>query len=97
MTLQFDCNEDRVEGEISSILEPLLAVLPSFDHLIRPLQHAHWNRQADLLRCFQVDDKLELPRLLHRQISRVSAFQYLVHVLGRSCGTGHRSLPPRRP
>jgi putative transposase len=35
-----------------------LGFLPSLDHLIGPCQHVRWNRQADLLRGFQIDDKL---------------------------------------
>ena len=52
----------------------------SLDHLIRPREHFRRNGQADLLRCFQVDHKLKLRCLLHRQISRFGTFQDLVHV-----------------
>ena len=45
------------------------------DHPIRPHQHVRWNRQADLLRRFQVDHQLKLRRLLHRQIRRLGAFK----------------------
>ena len=51
----------------------------SSNHLIRPLQHAAWNCQSDLFRCLQIDDKLKLRCLLHRQISRLGTFQDLVH------------------
>ena len=34
--------------------------------LIRPRQYVRWNRQADLLGRFQIDDELELDRLLNR-------------------------------
>src|SRR5262249_52337855 len=54
----------------------------SFDHFVRPRQHVRRNRQADLLRDFQIDDELELLRLLYREISRLGAFQDLVHVGG---------------
>ena len=53
-----------------------------FDHLIRPRQHVRRNRQTDLLGGFQIDDELELFRLLHRQVSRLGAFQNLVHICG---------------
>jgi hypothetical protein len=33
---------------------------------IRPRQHIGRDGEADLLRCFQIDDRLELRRLLHR-------------------------------
>ena len=36
------------------------------DHFIRPHQHVRRNRQADLLGGFQIDDELELRRLLDR-------------------------------
>jgi hypothetical protein len=38
----------------------------SYD-LIRPHQHIGTNRQADLLRRFEIDDELELLRLLKGQ------------------------------
>ena len=48
------------------------------DHLIRPRQHIRRDRQADLLRGFQVDHELDLRRLLNRQISRLGTFKDLV-------------------
>jgi hypothetical protein len=36
----------------------------SLDHLVRPDQHVWWNRQANLLGCFQINDQLKLLRLL---------------------------------
>src|SRR4029077_11896510 len=63
----------------------------SLSHLIRPCQDVGRNGEADLLGCFEIDDQLEFHRLLDRKISRLGAFQYLVHVyssrnsiLGRS-------------
>src|SRR5215510_3136561 len=55
-----------------------------FNHLIRPLEHADWNCQTDLFCRLETDHKLELRRLLHRQISRFGTFQYLVHVNSRA-------------
>src|SRR5262249_10900565 len=52
------------------------------NHLIRSCQHVRRNRQTDLLGGFEVDDELELRRLLHREISRLGAFQNLVHIRG---------------
>src|SRR5262249_3558581 len=46
--------------------------LLSLDHLIRSRQHVRRNRQADLLGCFEIDDELELRRLLDWQVSRLS-------------------------
>src|SRR5262249_36956588 len=56
----------------------------SLDHLVRSRQHVRRNRQADLLRCLQVDHKLKLSCLLYRQVSRFGAFQDLVDVVGRT-------------
>ena len=63
-------------------MENISSILALFDHLIRPLQHAAWNCQTDLLCSFEVDYKFKLRRLLHRQISRFGTFQNLVHVDG---------------
>ena len=43
-------------------------------------QHIRRYRQADLLSGFEVDNQLELRRLLHREIGGLGAFQNLVHV-----------------
>src|SRR4030095_294209 len=51
-----------------------------FDYFIRPRQHIWRNRETNLLRCFQIDDELELLRLLHRQVGGLSTFQNLVDV-----------------
>ena len=53
-----------------------------FNDLVRSRQHIRRDRQADLLRRFEIDDELEFVRLLHRQISRLGAFQNFVDVGG---------------
>ena len=53
-----------------------------FDDFVRPHQHVGWYREADLLRGFQIDDELELLRLLDGQIRRLSPFENLVHKSG---------------
>ena len=45
-------------------------------------QHVRRNRQADLLGGFQIDDELELLRLLDWKIRGLGAFEDLVHVGG---------------
>ena len=60
-----DVSSDLIEGAINSILASLLRSLASLDHLVRPRQHVRWNRQADLLRGFKIDDQLELIDCLH--------------------------------
>ena len=50
---------------------------------------------TDLLRCLQVDDKLKLGRLLHRQVEPAGAFQDLVNVVGgRAAITGRYHVRP---
>ena len=52
----------------------------SSDHLIRPYQNIRRHRQADLFRCFQIDDELELDRLLDGKVGGLCAFQNFVNV-----------------
>jgi hypothetical protein len=53
------------------------AIENSFNDSIRPHQHVGRNRQADLLRGFQIDDELEVYRLLHGQVGGLGAFETL--------------------
>src|SRR5215813_1599361 len=46
----------------------------SSNNLIRSRQHVRRNREADLLRRLEVNDQLELCRLLHREIGWLSTF-----------------------
>ena len=55
----------------------LTLTLMSFNHFIRSRQHVRRNRQADLLGCFQIDDELELRRLLDGKIGGLGAFRIL--------------------
>src|SRR4029434_2854749 len=55
-----------------------------FDDFIRSRKKFGGECQSDLFRCLQVDHKLKLRRLLHRQISRFGTFQNLVHVNSRA-------------
>ena len=52
------------------------------DYLIRPGQHRLWDRQPKRLRGLEVDDELELRRLLDGEIGRLGALQDLRHVGG---------------
>ena len=47
---------------------------------IRPLQQRRRDRQAEGLGGLEVDDQLELRRLLDGQVGGLGAFQDLVHV-----------------
>src|SRR5215470_18557446 len=59
-----------------------LAGLP--DHLVRLEEEHRGNGQAEGLGGLQVDDQLELYRLLDREVGGFSAFQNLVYVGGGS-------------
>src|SRR5262249_22463073 len=54
----------------------------SFDHSIRPCQDIRRNRQGDLLSGFEIDNELELLRLLHLEVGGLWTLQNLVHVGG---------------
>jgi hypothetical protein len=47
----------------------------SLDYLSRSRQHIRWNRQADLFCSLEINDQLDLRRLLHRQVSRLGPLQ----------------------
>jgi hypothetical protein len=54
----------------------------SSDDSIRSGQHVWRNREADLLGGFEIDNELELRRLLDRQVGWLSAFQNFVYEYG---------------
>ena len=54
------------------------------DHLIRPLEHAIRNYQADLVCCLQVNDEFKLRWLLDRQVTRFCTLEDFVHVNRRA-------------
>ena len=70
-----DCVRYCVMIAIHSLL--LTPSRPSPNHPIRPRQNVRGNHQSDLLGGFEVDDQLELLRLLHRQVGRLGAFKIL--------------------
>src|SRR5438132_9988225 len=55
-------------------------LMPSLNDFVRPRQHIGRDRQADLLGRFQIDNELELLRLLDGEISRLGTFQDFIHV-----------------
>src|SRR5215831_19225443 len=61
---------------------PHIAACRLSNDFIRPRQHIRRNRQADLLRRLEVDDQLELCRLLDWQVRGFCAFQDPVNVGG---------------
>ena len=86
-------SQDRVVGEISSILASPLVFLPSLDHLIRSREHVRWNRHADLLGGLQIDHELKLLRLFHREIGWLGTLQDFVHVTWRPAASYQRCPP----
>jgi hypothetical protein len=68
------------------------------DHVIRPRQHVLRNRQVDLLSRFQIDDQLELRRLLHWHIGRLRgpAF-YLLRAMTAVQNLQTNLIPERLP
>src|SRR5262245_20286717 len=65
-----------------SLIRYSLPVYPGafLDHFIRPHQHIRRNRQADLLRRFEIDDEFKLCRLLHGKVGGLGTLQDLVHI-----------------
>jgi hypothetical protein len=64
--LEKKSSQHSVVGEFSSILASALGFLPSLNYPIRSYEHVRRNRQADLLRGFEIDNEFELRRLLNR-------------------------------
>ena len=91
---QFDVRSRLRKSGLHRMVFLLLSTnLHSFDHLIRPCQHIRWNRQADLLGRFWVDDEFKLRRLFHRQVGGLSALQNFIHIDGGAPGLAVGGLP----
>src|SRR4026208_1363071 len=58
---------------------PRGSLLP--DHLSCPFKNSVWNCQTNLFCGLQVDNKLKLRCLLHRQISRFGTLQNLIYIV----------------
>src|SRR5262245_41287256 len=61
----------------------------SSNDLIRSRQHVRWERNADLLGGFQIDDELKLRRLLDRQVGGLGTLQNFVNVVRNASVAGH--------
>ncbi len=57
------------------------------DHPVRSCQQIGRNRQADLLRRFQIDDELRFHRLLHREIGGFGTFEDFGNIRGDTAVT----------
>jgi hypothetical protein len=63
------------------------------DHLIRPREHIRRDRQADLLGGFQVDNKLELCRLLDGKVAGLAPFKILSTYVAARRNRFSKSVP----
>jgi hypothetical protein len=57
-----------------------MALEPLFNHLVGASEQRRGDREANQFRCFEIDNKLEFGRLLHRQVRGIDALQNFVHV-----------------
>jgi hypothetical protein len=53
-----------------------------FDHLVGAGEKRQWHFEAERLRCLEVDHRVELGRLLHRQVGRLLALEDAIDVTG---------------
>src|SRR5262245_26120128 len=74
--------QDRAIMYFSLDRKSAIEKLSLLDDPIRLREHLRRNRQADLLGRLEIDDQLELRRLLDRNIARLGTFQNLVHIRG---------------
>src|ERR1022692_2129106 len=72
----------------------------SLNHLVRAHNHRLRDRQAQRLRCLEIDDQLELRRLLDRKVPRPGALQNLVDItsgavkcIGDVWAVAHKAAP----
>src|SRR5262245_59790609 len=57
------------------------AVAGLLDHLFGAGEYRRWHREAQRFGCLEIDRKLELGRLLHRHVGRLSASQNATDVV----------------
>src|SRR5882724_13608393 len=67
--------------------------LLSADHLIRLEEERRGNREPERLSGLEIDDQLELRRLLHRQVGGLSPLEDLVHIDSSSAAEVARAWP----
>src|SRR3989442_16012547 len=70
-----------------------MSACSSFNHLIGPEQQRLGNRDADRLRCLEVDHEGKLCRLLDGEVSRLRTFQDSIHVVRRAPVDGGKACP----
>jgi hypothetical protein len=56
--------------------------IESFDHLVGEREQLVWEIEAERLRCGEINDEIELGRLLDRDVRRLRPAQDFVRILG---------------
>src|SRR6266849_5176240 len=69
-------------GQVGLCFRPDSRKSPLLNDPIRLCEHLRRNRQADLFGRLEIDDELQLRRLLDWNIARLGTFQNLVYVRG---------------
>ena len=67
----------------------------SLDQLIGLEEEGRGNRDPEGLRGLEIDDQLELRRLLHRQVGGLTPLQEAMHISRRRAGSCHDYSPHR--
>src|SRR6478609_1996179 len=79
---QVDLTTALMEKTVQSCDSPL-SVPSLLNHLIRPLKHANWNCQTDLLCRLEVNDEFKTSLPAAPAIGRFGSLQDLVHANSR--------------
>ena len=55
-----------------------------FYHLVGAGEQRGWQREAERVGCFQVDEEFKLDRLINRDVARFRPLENLIHVVGHA-------------
>jgi hypothetical protein len=67
---------------LSSVQVLDFPIVRSSDYSVRSSQNVGRNRQADLLRCLEIDHQFKLHGLLHGKVGWLGSFQEPVYIVG---------------